>query len=808
MISSHPLIYQIAETSLRASVAILALLLLRPLLRRWVGSQWLCVLWLLVLGRLLFPFSIESPWSAGSFFRIPEHVTVGDPVEGGNHELGVGINQMQVRFTESSSALRITPVEPVSSEVHSISRLLGVLWAVGAFLGLFGFTIRLIQTRRLASRSFAATDPALLTIFKTIEPRLRRRTELRMTDAVNVPTLAGVWRPQIWIPLAWLDQLSPAEMRHVLLHELGHARRRDMLVQRLFLVAQCLHWFNPLIWLAGHLAKADREMACDAWVLAHLGDGKSAEYGSTLLRIVSLLRRSYRVSPVLIEMATSKEELTTRVYAINGFRHVAAWQGALVACLVSVGFALVTTSAQTPASDPKVSERPTISTELPKILPPAKPSDNPDTTSSSTDPAKQKDLRVEFVVTRLEAPLPAWEILKDQEIGREILKFDEGRNSNTQQQTSSSGIVAVLDEAGRKDSNLAISKIQALVSTRTKKVATVPGRASTVSFLPWEGREQSLSIKPQLGEDGTVIDLELVLGDANRKTTNHVSIRSGHTLLLRSHANEPAGADAKPDNETIGQVFFVGAKLVKKPEVQAPPVPLVEIASLLFEVPVSALEDAEMKAWIAPAVSAANEVPPKIMTKAQVRKFLELVKRRGDIEMLSAPRVTTRTKQRAVIEVIREVRDPATWMPDPEKPGSWNVATFETTNVGVTLVVEPEVKGNDSVTMAVEPLVVEALGFVDLETGKPVDGHSPSPKTSFVDRISHWKEFPGYHFLRGHRTDMIFSKRSLKKDVTLGAQQSVLLVLNETADTKPFEAEAPKGRVIVIVTPKVVYNNR
>ncbi|RYD73853.1 MAG: hypothetical protein EOP84_20875 [Verrucomicrobiaceae bacterium] len=58
----------------------------------------------------------------------------------------------------------------------------------------------------------------------------------------------------------------------------------------------------------------------------------------------------------------------------------------------------------------------------------------------------------------------------------------------------------------------------------------------------------------------------------------------------------------------------------------------------------------------------------------------------------------------------------------------------------------------------------------------------------------------------GHRTGLVTSKRLLKKDVELKSDQSVLMVLKEAADTKPFEADAPKGRVIVIVTPKIVLN--
>ena len=803
MISPDPIIYQVAETSLRASVVIATLLLLRPWLRRLIGSQWLCVLWLLILCRLLFPFSIQTSWSAVSLPWLEDPVSTHQIVRAESHVLEKGTHSVQVRLTERETESKTPPAGSVRDHANSATLVLAVLWVVGALVGLSGFTIRLIQTRRLAARTFPVTDPQLLVAFGAIDPTVRRQIGLRMSDAVNVPTLAGVFRPQIWIPVAWLEQLSPDEMHHVLLHELGHARRRDLFVQRLFLLAQYLHWFNPLIWVAGHFAKADREIACDAWVLARLGEEKSSEYGSTLLRIITLLRRPARISPILIEMATSKKELTTRVYAIDGFRRTAAWQGALAASTVFTGLALLTTSARTPSSEPNVSER---SDNLPAssgILPPSTAPDATQATSSAADNSKRKDLRIELIVTRLEAPLPAWEILKDHEIGRAILSIDEALKTKDPSRKPSFGVVAVLNDAERIDSRRAFSKIPFLVGTRTRKVSTVPGRASTITFPP-QGRGQSLSIKPQVGEDGNVINLELVLGGANSKLVTFVSIRSGYTLLLRTHEKEGGGGDADPDGETLGQLFSVRAEMLDKPAVQGPRIPVVEIGARFFEVPPAALDDAELKAWLPSASDVAKDVPPMILTEEKVQEFLEWVNRRKDIELLSSPRVTTRTKQRAVIEIIREVRVPATWKPDPEKPGSWSPATFETTNVGMTLEVEPEVKEGDSVALSVAPQFVEALGFVDLETGKPVQGHRPAPRASFADRLSNWKEFLSAQVPDGRRTNLIFSKRLVKKDVELKSEQSVLMVLKETADTKPFEAEAPKGRVVVIVTAKLL----
>src|SRR5204863_4509908 len=106
------------------------------------------------------------------------------------------------------------------------------------------------------------------------------------------------------------------------------------------------------------------------------------------------------------------------------------------------------------------------------------------------------------------------------------------------------------------------------------------------------------------------------------------------------------------------------------------------------------------------------------------------------VDLLSAPKVTTKSGQRAIIEIVREFRYPTTFTP-PQVPsitggtgGTGTVSievvtpttpqTFETRNTGVTLEVEPVV-GPDGVTIDLNlvPQVVEFEGFINY--GSPIN---------------------------------------------------------------------------------------
>jgi beta-lactamase regulating signal transducer with metallopeptidase domain len=77
----------------------------------------------------------------------------------------------------------------------------------------------------------------------------------------------GIFRPVVILP-AEAATWDAERRRVVLLHELTHVRRRDLLAQAIAQAACCLYWFHPLAWLALRELRKERERACDDGVLA------------------------------------------------------------------------------------------------------------------------------------------------------------------------------------------------------------------------------------------------------------------------------------------------------------------------------------------------------------------------------------------------------------------------------------------------------------------------------------------------------------------------------------------------------------
>ena len=66
-------------------------------------------------------------------------------------------------------------------------------------------------------------------------------------------------------------------------HEFVHIRRFDSLSKVILLIALCVHWFNPFVWIMYILANRDIELSCDEAVLRLFGEDRKASYAQMLI---------------------------------------------------------------------------------------------------------------------------------------------------------------------------------------------------------------------------------------------------------------------------------------------------------------------------------------------------------------------------------------------------------------------------------------------------------------------------------------------------------------------------------------------
>lgn len=148
----------------------------------------------------------------------------------------------------------------------SVGALLFTVWLTGALLMSGRLLVRLARDRREA-RTAGDHGGALSAGALLARGAVAHGVPVRVTAAGQGPSVDGVLRPHISLPLGIDRLLSERELDAVLLHEVTHARRRDNLVGLIHEVAQCALWFHPLVWLTGTRLAIFRELSCDDSVI-------------------------------------------------------------------------------------------------------------------------------------------------------------------------------------------------------------------------------------------------------------------------------------------------------------------------------------------------------------------------------------------------------------------------------------------------------------------------------------------------------------------------------------------------------------
>ena len=153
----------------------------------------------------------------------------------------------------------------------TIGSLLLLIWLAGAVAFLLADAAKQIRFVR-TSRSYPPADRRDLL---ELAGEFGGDFGLLVSPSISRPYVAGLFRPVIYLPDI---ELSEAEWRIILRHEVQHIRSHDEGKKLFFVVIQALFWWNPL----AHISRAEIdtliELQCDAKVTAGMDDGEVDRY--------------------------------------------------------------------------------------------------------------------------------------------------------------------------------------------------------------------------------------------------------------------------------------------------------------------------------------------------------------------------------------------------------------------------------------------------------------------------------------------------------------------------------------------------
>ena len=319
----------LANQSITAGYLILAVLLLRLLLRR-VPKDLLLWLWVPVGLRLILPVSAKSALSLIPRAKpIPMDIAYSPApaIDSGIPVIDRAVNPV---ITENLTPVVTASVNPMQIVLAIVSNL----WLAGMVVMLLYAAVSYYRLSRKCAVS------------------MHLQGKLYLCDNIPTPFVLGIINPKIYLP----SDMAPENQSYVLKHEAAHLRHRDHWWKPLGFLLLCVYWFQPLVWIAYFLFCRDLEMACDERAVAGMGEGERKAYSYALLSCAAP-RHTIAMCPV----AFGENSVKSRIKNVLRFKKAGFWviAGVLViSVIVAVCF----------LTNPKEEEEPLLQT-VPDTVP-------------------------------------------------------------------------------------------------------------------------------------------------------------------------------------------------------------------------------------------------------------------------------------------------------------------------------------------------------------------------------------------------------------------------------------------------------
>lgn len=284
------LLWNILQVSLTTSIVIVPVLIFCAVLRRRYPARIICLLWVVLSARLLIPVQITFP--DAPIIAPKTTITMGAYKEQVDIRQQAVSNEQAIKEQEHSvspsmkeKSLQTIPKganEQMQKKID-FRLLFAGLWLVGAIIGLgISLSTYFHFWKRIRKTAYAVKGQELLMLYTQEKEHLgiHRKIPILQSCEVDSPMIAGFLQPVLLLPER---EIAMSDMRLILRHELTHYKHGDLYGKLLFMLAKCVHWFNPVIHMLAWQGAQDLEIACDQDVIQGLDTEGRRQYGQCIL---------------------------------------------------------------------------------------------------------------------------------------------------------------------------------------------------------------------------------------------------------------------------------------------------------------------------------------------------------------------------------------------------------------------------------------------------------------------------------------------------------------------------------------------
>jgi len=338
-------------SSALASILSLIILLFKLLLKDKLGVRLHYAIWLIVVIRLLIPYGLQSSLSVFNLIKL-ESGTITQKAYTVNYETNKNVNSKEIVTNIAPSTSQTISPKNTSNTNHIpiYLQVISSIWLIGIII-LATYTI--IMTLKLKGKFKNGhicenEEVNLLLVHCKNKLNIKSNIIIISTSQIKMPCICGFIKPKLLLPIGIEHCVNHNELEFIILHELAHVKRLDILVGCLSEALQIIHWFNPIIWFSFYKMRNDKELACDALALSYINSDDYINYGKTIIKLLESYKKTpqgYDISYILNNKSQIKRRITMiSIFKKNSYK----WSIISIVTLVLMAGVMLTNAKNNP----------------------------------------------------------------------------------------------------------------------------------------------------------------------------------------------------------------------------------------------------------------------------------------------------------------------------------------------------------------------------------------------------------------------------------------------------------------------------
>lgn len=298
-----PMFYKILYMSIIGIFVGIFILIARKIFDKKISPKWKCIIWMLLMIELIIPIKFKVPYK----YKNTEIISISGLVEPIQdvpaYEEIITKEESTPQKVENNNDISIENKEEDNLQYQVKNIFLYFILPIGWITGILANLAFIFLGEKNIKNNINGKkyiDNNLENLLEECKTKLeiKNNVEIVLQEFKKTPSIIGVFKPKILITPEFLRQDDKTK-KYIIMHELTHYKRKDLLFNYALLSITVIHWFNPFVWIFFQKIRQDVELATDEMVLEKLQENEKKEYGMTLIKSLQIFQEEPYTAKIL-----------------------------------------------------------------------------------------------------------------------------------------------------------------------------------------------------------------------------------------------------------------------------------------------------------------------------------------------------------------------------------------------------------------------------------------------------------------------------------------------------------------------------